>query len=203
MQGRFHKYEGYSTSKVALPARLMYLLGVEIMIVTNAAGGINSDYDPGNIMIIKDHINFPGMAGGSVLRGPNDERFGPRFPTMNNVYNDKLRELVKVAAKNCGISNIREGVYCFLGGPSFETVAELRFLKAAGVDAVGMSTVPEVVAAGHCGLKVCGLSLISNKAIMDYDTDDKPNHEEVLDTGKTSCANIQSLVSDLLRLIEV
>lgn len=122
---------------------------------------------------------------------------------MDDVYNHKLRELTKIAAKNCNISDIKEGVYAYIGGPNFETVAELHFLKSAGADAVGMSTVPEVIAAQHCGLKACGISLITNVAVMDYDSDDKPDHNEVLTVGNAACIAMQSLVSDLIRLIEL
>ncbi|EDV25436.1 Purine nucleoside phosphorylase [Trichoplax sp. H2] len=203
MQGRFHMYEGYSMAKVTLPVRVMKLLGVETMLVTNAAGGVNQDYVPGDIMIIKDHINFPGLCGNNPLRGPNNEKFGPRFPAMNDAYNAKLRASLRAAAKLCGLSDhMKEGVYAYLGGPAYETVAELRFLKAIGVDAVGMSTAPEVIVARHCGMKVCGLSLISNKGIMEYDPSLVIDHSEVLEAGRVRAADIQSLVSNLVKLID-
>ena len=122
---------------------------------------------------------------------------------MDNAYNHQLRELTKIAAKNCQISNIKEGVYAYVGGPNFETVAELHYLKLAGADVVGMSTVPEVIAARHCGLKVCGISLITNVTVMDYESDSKTDHSEVLAIGNASCVAMQSLVSDLVRLIEL
>jgi len=185
MQGRFHYYEGYPLWKCAMPIRVFKLLGVEMLIVTNAAGGLNPDYKVGDIMLIKDHINFPGFAGESFLRGPNDERFGPRFVAMNTAYDLDLRKLGKAVASELGMSEFfHEGVYTMVGGPVFETVAELRLMKILGIDAVGMSTVPEVIAARHCGIKCFGFSLITNECITSYDTDDEPDHEEVMEAAR-------------------
>uniref|UniRef100_T1J2B2 Purine nucleoside phosphorylase n=1 Tax=Strigamia maritima TaxID=126957 RepID=T1J2B2_STRMM len=196
MQGRFHAYEGYELWKCAMPVRMMKLIGVKTVIITNAAGGINPDYKVGDIMIIKDHINFQGFAGDNPLRGKNDERWGLRFPPMSNAYDTKYRQLAKKVAKEQNISKwFHEGVYVMVGGPSFETVAELRALRLLGADAVGMSTVHEVVTARHCGLKVFALSLITNKCVMEYETEKIANHEEVLETGEARKHALQNLVS--------
>lgn len=164
LQGRTHFYEGYSMGHVTLPIRVMIELGIKTLIVTNAAGGLNPDFEPGDLMIIRDHINFPGMAGNNPLRGPNDERYGPRFPDMTTAYDPALRALAQRVAADAGFA-LREGVYAYVGGPSFETPAELRFLQRAGADAVGMSTAPEVVVARHAGLRVLGISTIANLAL--------------------------------------
>ncbi|XP_057376413.1 purine nucleoside phosphorylase-like isoform X1 [Daphnia carinata] len=184
MQGRFHCYEGYALWKCAMPVRVMKLTGVSHIIVTNAAGGLNPAYNVGDIMLLKDHINMQGFAGDSPLKGRNDERFGPRFPAMNNSYDQRLRQMAKQVAKDIGIDQyIREGVYVMLGGPAYETVAELRLLRMLGVDAVGMSTVPEVMVARHCGMTVFAFSLITNECITDYDAQGEANHEEVIETA--------------------
>ncbi|CAK1556239.1 unnamed protein product [Leptosia nina] len=185
MQGRFHYYEGYPLWKCCLPIRVMKLLGIKTLIATNAAGGLNPNYKIGDLMIVNDHINMMGFAGNNPLHGPNDERFGPRFPPMNKAYNYEYRQIAKKVAKELKLDNIvKEGVYTCLGGPNFETVAELRMLKMVGVDAVGMSTVHEVITARHCDIKVFGLSLITNECITNYDADTEANHEEVLDVGR-------------------
>ncbi|XP_070687379.1 purine nucleoside phosphorylase 6 [Pempheris klunzingeri] len=202
MQGRFHFYEGYNMDIVTYPVRVFFLLGVETLIVTNAAGGINGSYSVGDIMLIKDHINMPGFAGQSPLCGHNDDRFGVRFPCMSDAYDRELRALAKQAAEEQGCDSfLQEGVYCMLAGPTYETIAESRLLRTLGVDAVGMSTVPEVVVARHCGLRVLGLSLITNKVVTDYDSEEKANHEEVLRTTKHRTQDIQRLVSHLITKI--
>uniref|UniRef100_A0A672HTY7 Purine nucleoside phosphorylase n=1 Tax=Salarias fasciatus TaxID=181472 RepID=A0A672HTY7_SALFA len=199
MQGRFHFYEGYDMHTVTYPVRVFSLLGVETLIVTNAAGGVNEAYSVADIMLIKDHINMPGFAGQNPLCGHNDERFGVRFPCMSDAYDRRLRDLAKqtAAEQGCG-SFLQEGVYCMLAGPTYETIAECRFLQTLGADAVGMSTVPEVVVARHCGLRVLGLSLITNKVVTDYDSEEKANHEEVLQTTKRRARDLQRLVRHLL-----
>lgn len=185
MKGRFHYYEGYPLWKCAMPVRVMKLVGVSYLIATNAAGGLNSNYKVGDIMLVRDHINIMGFAGNNPLQGPNDERFGPRFPPMNKAYDRELLNNAKQIAEEIGIGDtIHEGVYACLGGPNFETVAELRMLKMLGVDAVGMSTVHEVITAIHCNLKVVAFSLITNACITDYDNHNQANHEEVIDVGK-------------------
>lgn len=200
MQGRFHYYEGYPLWKCCLPVRVMKLLGVKILIATNAAGGLNPNYKIGDLMIVRDHINMMGFAGNNPLHGPNDERFGPRFPPMNKAYNYEFRKIAKEVAKELNIDHIvREGVYTCLGGPNFETVAELNMLKMVGVDAVGMSTVHEVITARHCDIKVFGLSLITNECITNYDQDAEANHEEVLDVGRMRQEMLRKYVSCLVK----
>ncbi|XP_063052264.1 purine nucleoside phosphorylase 6 isoform X2 [Engraulis encrasicolus] len=199
MQGRFHFYEGYNITTVTYPVRVFFLLGVEILIVTNAAGGLNPDFNVGDIMIIKDHINMPGFAGQNPLCGPNDDRFGVRFPCMSDAYDKCIAELAREAAEEQGCTSfLRRGVYCMLAGPTFETIAECRALQILGADAVGMSTVPEVVVARHCGLRVFGLSLITNKVVTDYDSKERANHEEVLQTTRMRTQDLQRLVSHLV-----
>uniref|UniRef100_M3XGW4 Purine nucleoside phosphorylase n=1 Tax=Latimeria chalumnae TaxID=7897 RepID=M3XGW4_LATCH len=184
MQGRFHLYEGYPLSKVTFPIRVFRLIGVETIIITNAAGGLNEDFKVGDIMVIKDHINLLGFAGNNPLVGHNEDRFGSRFPCMSDAYNRDLCKLAHEVGRELGFSNIiREGVYCAVGGPSFETIAECRMLNRLGADAVGMSTVHEVIVARHCGMRIFALSLITNKAVMDYDSEERANHEEVLLAG--------------------
>ncbi|XP_075875795.1 purine nucleoside phosphorylase 5b [Nelusetta ayraudi] len=203
MQGRFHLYEGYPIQKITLPMRVFKLMGVETMILTNAAGGLNQDYKVGDIMIIKDHINMPGFAGVNPLSGPNDERFGVRFPCMSDAYDREMRQLALDVASELGYSDfLREGVYCVLGGPSFETIAECRMLHSLGADAVGMSTVHEVIVARHAGMRCFALSLISNKSVMDYDSQKKANHEEVLETGRLRAKHLEKLVSCMVARLE-
>ncbi|XP_053401951.1 purine nucleoside phosphorylase-like isoform X2 [Mercenaria mercenaria] len=199
MQGRAHLYEGYDVHKIILPVRVMKLMGVKILFVTNAAGGINQDFNVGDIMIIKDHFNMPGFAAVNPLVGPNDDRFGPRFPPASQCYSSRLRKIAKSVAERLEMNDfIRDGVYCFLGGPSFETVTECRFLKVAGVDATGMSTVPEVLVANHCGIEVCGITLITNKCVMEYDSTQVANHEEVLETGQKRAKDMQNLIGEIV-----
>ncbi|XP_025940691.1 purine nucleoside phosphorylase [Apteryx rowi] len=196
MQGRFHFYEGYSISAVTFPIRVFCLLGVEILIVTNAAGGLNHHFQVGDIMFIRDHINMFGLGGQNPLRGPNDERFGVRFPCMSDAYEQELLSLARESAQELGyLGFIREGVYCMLAGPCYETIAECRMLQALGADAVGMSTVPEVIVARHCGLRVFGVSLITNKAVMSYNSQEKANHEEVLRISVVRAEALQKLVT--------
>ncbi|XP_008303094.1 purine nucleoside phosphorylase-like [Stegastes partitus] len=203
MQGRFHLYEGYPIQKITLPMRVFKLMGVETMILTNAAGGLNQDYKVGDVMIIKDHINMPGFAGVNPLSGPNDDRFGVRFPCMSDAYDRKLRQLAHDVASELGFSDfLQEGVYCVLGGPSFETIAECRMLHRLGADAVGMSTVHEVIVARHAGMRCFAMSLISNQAVMDYDSEEKANHEEVLETGRQRAEQLEKLVSTMVARLE-
>ncbi|CAH2091170.1 unnamed protein product [Euphydryas editha] len=198
MQGRFHYYEGYPLWKCCLPVRVMKLLGVQTLIATNAAGGLNPNYKIGDIMIVKDHINMMGFAGNNPLHGPNDERFGPRFPPMNKAYRFEYRKIAKEVAKELNIENIvKEGVYTCLGGPNFETVAELNMLKMVGVDAVGMSTVHEVITARHCDMNVFAMSLITNECVTSYDLDAEANHEEVLDVGRMRQDILRKFVKQL------
>jgi purine-nucleoside phosphorylase len=196
MQGRVHFYEGYSITQIGLPVRVMQRLGIEILLVTNAAGAVNPTYAPGDLMLITDHINLPGMAGLNPLYGPNLDELGPRFPDMSQAYDRQLCALTRQVAQEAGIV-LHEGVYIFLAGPSFETPADLRFLRAIGVDAVGMSTVPEVTVARHGGTRVLGISGISNKANLDGNT--ITSHEEVLEAGKAIVPKLVTLVQGVLR----
>jgi len=196
MQGRVHFYEGYSMSQVTLPVRVMLRLGLEMMIVTNAAGGINPDYVPGDVMLITDNLNLVGMSGANPLMGPNIDELGPRFPDMSRAYDPELMgKARKIASENA--IPLREGVYCGLSGPSFESPADLRFLRMAGADAVGMSTVPEVIVARHGGMHVLGFSGISNKANLDGST--ITTHDEVIEAGKVITPKIETIVRGVLR----
>jgi len=165
MQGRFHLYEGYDIAKCAMPVRVMKLVGVERMVVTAAAGGLNPNFKVGDVMMLDDHVNFPGFAGINPLRGPNDERFGPRFLGLEDCYDPELRQLASEAAAEMDME-LQEGCYVALGGPTFETPAELRLMKAAGIDAVGMSIVHEAITARHCGMDVLAFSIISNMCVL-------------------------------------
>ena len=196
MQGRTHYYEGYSMSQLGLPVRVMHRLGIEMLFVTNAAGAIDPDFYPGDLMLLTDHINFIGMAGANPLRGPNIDELGPRFPDMSQVYDLELIDIARAAAKEENI-NLREGVYICLAGPSFETPADLRFLRTIGADAVGMSTVPEATVARHGGLRVMGISGISNKANLDGETE--TTHKEVLEAGAVLAPKLIKLVRNVLR----
>jgi purine-nucleoside phosphorylase len=196
MQGRVHYYEGYSIAQVALPVRVLQRLGIEILIVTNAAGAVNPNYTPGDLMLITDHINMIGMAGLNPLRGPNLEELGTRFPDMSQAYDPLLMDMARYAAKEEKIK-LQEGVYISLAGPSFETPADLRFLHIIGADAVGMSTVPEVIAARHGGTRVLGISGISNKANLDGAT--ITTHKEVLEAGQILAPKLTKLIQGVLR----
>jgi purine-nucleoside phosphorylase len=194
-QGRSHYYEGYSMAEVTLPVRVMQRLGVDTLVVTNAAGAINPDFVPGDVMLIVDHINLIGMTGNNPLRGPNLDEFGTRFPDMSQAYDRSLMGLVREEAKKNGIA-LREGVYVSLAGPSFETPADLRFLRIIGADAVGMSTAPEVTVARHGNLRVLGISGISNKANLDGST--PTTHAEVLQAGKVIVPKLSTLIKGVL-----
>jgi purine-nucleoside phosphorylase len=196
MQGRIHFYEGYSMSQITLPVRVMLRLGLEMMFVTNAAGGVNPDFAPGDVMLITDNLNLIGMMGGNPLMGPNIDELGPRFPDMSQAYDRKLMDLARQVASNENVP-LREGVYCALSGPSFEGPADLRFLRGIGADAVGMSTVPEVIVARHGGMRVLGLSGISNKANLDGST--ATTHEEVIEAGKVITPKIEKIIRGVLR----
>lgn len=197
-QGRAHFYEGYSMAEVTLPVRVMKRLGIETVILTNAAGAIHPDFEPGDVMLITDHLSLMGMTGFNPLRGPNLDEFGPRFPDMSQVYDRELMRLVREEAKNAGIA-LREGVYVGLSGPSFETPADLRFLRIIGADAVGMSTVPEAIVAKHAGMRVLAFSGISNKANLDGNT--VTTHEEVLEAGKQIVPKLETLITRVLQKI--
>ncbi|NPV68309.1 MAG: purine-nucleoside phosphorylase [Anaerolineae bacterium] len=201
MQGRSHFYEGQGMARVTYPIRVMQRLGIRALIVTNAAGGLDPAYRPGDLMLIKDHINIPGLAGHNPLLGPNSDELGPRFPSLTNAYNRDLRRLARAVANDLNLL-LHEGVYVYLSGPAFETPAEIRMLRTLGAHAVGMSTVPEVVVANHAGMRVLGISGISNSAIDDPDADLQPNHDEVLEAGKTIAPKLTALVRGVLRRLE-
>lgn len=197
MQGRFHFYEGYTPQQITFPVRVMQRLGVQTLIVTNAAGGLNPAYRAGDLMAIEDHINFVGMAGNHPLYGPNLDAFGLRFPSMTKAYSPRLRGLLAETADELGIP-LRRGVYAMVAGPSFETPAEVRFLRGAGADAVGMSTAPEVTVAHHAGMEVLGISSITNVAVDVLDTEADTTHTEVLETGKEIVPRLTRLLMGLL-----
>lgn len=192
MQGRVHMYEGYAASRVALPIRVFGRLGVGAAILTNAAGGINLDYGQGSLVVIKDHINLQGQ---NPLVGAEDPRFGQRFIDMTEAYPRSYRRLAITAAKKIGIA-LPQGVYAALLGPSYETPAEIRFLRTIGADLVGMSTVPEVIVARQTGIKVLAISCVTNMAAGILD---KPlNHEEVLETGRRVAGQFKSLLREVI-----
>jgi len=191
MQGRVHYYEGYSLEEVTFPVRTFKLLGINSLILTNAAGGINVQLTQGALMVLSDHLN---LMGDNPLRGPNDERFGPRFPDMSGVYSPGLQEIVIEAARELGVE-IRRGIYAALGGPSYETPAEIHLLRNLGADAVGMSTVPEAIVARQMAMEVLGISCITNMAAG---ISDQPiNHEEVMATGD----RVRVTFTELLRKV--
>ncbi|XP_071588917.1 purine nucleoside phosphorylase-like [Heliangelus exortis] len=210
LMGRFHLYEGYSPQQVVVPIRVLALLGVHTLVLTNAAGSLRSPWAPGHLLVIRDHIDLPGLAGRNPLVGPNDDRLGPRFPSMAAAYDPALLRHALQAAPPplCA----RPGVYVGVGGPSYETPAECGFLRGIGGDAVGMSTVQEAVAARHCGLRLLGLSLITNAApggggdvteggaeggggdVTGRDGDDVTGHEEVLAAAQAGTRHLRSLL---------
>jgi len=191
MQGRLHYYEGYSLEEVTFPVRTFGLLGIKTLVLTNASGGINVQLSEGALMVISDHLNLMGV---NPLRGPNDERFGPRFPDMSAVYSPELQELVVEEAKAIGIE-VRRGIYGALSGPSYETPAEIHLLRNLGADAVGMSTVPEAIVARHMGIEVLGISCITNMAAGI--SDEPINHEDVMATGD----RVRETFTELLRRV--
>ena len=193
MQGRFHYYEGYDMQTVTLPIRVMQRMGVQTLILTNAAGGLNPGFQVGDIMLIEDHINFVGMAGVSPLRGPNLDEFGPRFPAVNRTYTQRLRQVAAGVAAKQGLA-LRSGVYAVVAGPNFESPAEIRMLRVLGADAVGMSTVPEAIVAHHAGMDVLAISTITNVAVADLDAGAEPTHEEVIDAGKIIVPKLTALL---------
>ncbi len=201
MQGRTHFYEGYLMQHITLPVRVMQLLGLKTLIVTNAAGGLNRTFQAGDLMLITDHLNLVGFGGSTPLRGPNLDEFGPRFPSMTHPYHPELLALARRVAAQINLP-LREGVYASLSGPAFETPAENRFLLAAGADAVGMSTVPEVIVANHGGMRVLGLSTITNVSILSTEVEAETTHEEVLETGKWVVPRLIALLKGILAAID-
>lgn len=192
MQGRFHCYEGYTAAETVIPLRALIKLGIEKLLITNAAGGVNTGFKPGDIMIIEDHINFTFF---NPLTGPNLDDFGPRFPDMSYAYDKRLIQALKDAAASKNI-DIQTGIYAMMSGPSYESPAEIRALRTLGADAVGMSTVPEITAAAHAGVKSAALSCITNMAagILDQPL----NHEEVMETGRIAASRIQTVIDGFI-----
>lgn len=198
LQGRVHHYEGYSTQQITLPMRVLQLLGVETVILTNAAGGLNKSFSAGDLMIINDHISMLTMPGNSPLRGPNDDSLGPRFPGMVRVYDPDLRALAHSVAQAEGIE-LHEGVYICLGGPQFESPAEIRMMRTLGADAVGMSTAPEAIVARHGSMRVLGISSITNIAIDSVESSRDTTHKEVLEVGRIIVPKLTRLLRGVLR----
>lgn len=192
MKGRFHMYEGYGPELTAFPVRVMKELGVTTLLVTNAAGGVNTSYEPGDLMLISDHLN---LTGRNPLVGPNDEELGPRFPDMSQAYSRRLRDIARKIAEDKGVP-LQEGVYAGLLGPTYETPAEIRMLRMFGADAVGMSTVSETIVARHAGIEVLGISCISNMAsgILDQPL----SHQEVMETTERVREKFLSLVLSII-----
>jgi len=192
MQGRFHSYEGHSLLRVTFPVRVFSRLGIQAALLTNAAGGIKRDLQQGSLVVVKDHIN---LMGANPLAGPNEERFGPRFPDMTEAYAKDFRAAAIEEGRRHGIS-ISEGVYAAMAGPSYETPAEIRFLRTIGADVVGMSTVPEVIVARHCGIKVLAISCVTNMAagILDQPI----VHSEVLETGARVRGQFAALLKSVI-----
>jgi len=216
MVGRFHFYEGHSLEHITFPVRIFTLLGVNVLIVTNASGGLNKDFQVGDVAVLTDHISLPGLVGNNPLFGPNLDKFGPRFPAMTDVYDYDLRVLAFEAASslNFGEGVLKEAIYCFVSGPSYETKAEARFLRTIGGDVVGMSTVPEVIVARHSGIRVLGLSLVTNMVASgrgksaDPSARDSgvieeppPKHEDVLKVSQSRARDMQDLVKTIIGLI--
>ncbi|KAF2434660.1 hypothetical protein EJ08DRAFT_425375 [Tothia fuscella] len=219
--GRAHFYEGHAMAQVTFATRVCKLLGVDTMIVTNAAGGLNEIYSVGDIVMLNDHLNLAGLVGINPLIGPNDPQFGPRFPPLSDAYNLHLRRLTHnawSALHPTPSRTLHEGIYAFVAGPTYETRAECRMLRLLGADVVGMSTVPEIIVARHCGIRVLAFSLITNKAVLEngvrgdaevlsgmsaVDVDDflsmgRANHEEVLEAGRAAAEDMQALVKAIL-----
>ena len=198
LQGRVHYYEGHPISKIGLPIRVMQRLGAKILILTNAAGGLNPDFQAGDVMIMRDHIAFMQFGGENPLRGPNLDEFGPRFPDMSQVYDLQLADLALAVARETDV-NVKEGIYVWLAGPSFESPAECRFLRAAGADSVGMSTVPEAIVGKHGGMRILGLSGITNK--IDINGKNAATHEEVLEAGASLAPKMTKIIHGVLKAI--
>lgn len=195
LAGRFHYYEGYKASEITGYIKVLKEIGIEKLLLTNAAGGINRDFIPGDLMVIEDHINYANV---NPLIGPNDDSFGPRFFDMSDAYSKEIRDIIHEAATNSGIL-IKSGVYIMYTGPNFETPAEIRMFAMMGADAVGMSTVPEVIAANHCGIKVAGISCITNLAAGI--SQEKLSHNEVMETGQRVKDKFKTLILNIIEML--
>ena len=196
MQGRFHLYEGYAPHVVTLPVRVMRMLGAEVLLVTNAAGGVNPAYRPGDFMLIRDHIYMPGLAGLSPLVGQDDVRLGERFPSLTLAYDQQMQAVARMVAYRQNVT-LHEGVYTMVGGSNFEASAELKYLRIIGTDAVGMSTAPEVIVARQIGMRVLGISLIANTATGNETGE--VNHSGVMETARAVRATFSALIRGIVR----
>jgi purine-nucleoside phosphorylase len=201
LQGRIHFYEGYNMQEVTFPVRVMQMLGIEALFVTNAAGGLNKSFTAGDLMLINDHINMPGLVGINPQIGPNDEDLGPRFHDMSSAYDPQFQQIARTVAQKQGFA-LREGVYIGLSGPNFETPAEVRMMRVMGADAVGMSTTSEVVVARHAGMRVMGLSVITNINIDTPGTPEETSHEDVLAMGRRVAPNAVVLLRGILSSLD-
>lgn len=201
LQGRFHLYEGYSAAQVVHPVRVLGLLGAQVLVVTNASGGLDPTYHAGDLMLLRDHIGLSMLAGLNPLVGPNDEDLGPRFPAMTNAYDPALRQHARAVADERSIL-LHEGIYVMVAGPTYETPAELAFLRRAGADAVGMSTVPEVIAARHMGLRVLAVSCVTNVTLpAGAEAPPIPSHQEVVATAEAAGARLADLIAGVVARI--
>jgi len=199
MRGRFHFYEGHSMELVVMPVRAMRCLGVKVVIVTTAAGGLNPDWNVGDVMCMMDHFALPCMVGQNPLMGPNDSALGPRFMPTSNAYSKEMQEIVVKSAEALGFGFVRShGCHAMVSGPTYESPTEAKWLRQLGVDSVSMSTIPEIIAAHHCGMKVIGLSLITNKVLMPGDDRPAASHQEVLETVDMRSQQMRSLVKRMV-----
>lgn len=205
MVGRFHFYEGYDLKQVTLPVRVLSKLGVKTLLLTNAAGGVDQSFEIGDVMAIEDHISFPNLSGINSLSGPNLDEFGTRFTSLTRIYQSNTFEILKQSAEMAGydFKFIKKGVYCSVGGPTYETPAEIRLIRLIGGSAVGMSTVPEVTVAAHSGIeRILAFSLITNKCVSHQDDDIvAPTHAEVLESSKMRVEQLESIVENLVTLL--
>lgn len=204
MRGRVHLYEGYDVIECIRPVRLMAMLGIEVLCVTNAAGNVNKNFRPGDFMVIEDHISFPSLAGENPLRGPHDDRFGDRFVTMSNAYNlDLIKDFEEVSIKLGLEKCVKRGCYAMVVGPTYETIAEARALKMLGADAIGMSTVHEVIAAHQMGVRCIGISLLTNDIMTDYSSmEDIVEHEHVVEMGARRSREFVQLILAFIKSVK-
>jgi purine-nucleoside phosphorylase len=200
-RGRFHSYEGHDMQTIVLPVRVMRCLQVKVVIVTNAAGGLNPNYEAGDVVVVSDHVALPQISGRNPLIGPNDDQLGPRFPPTSDMYSEELRAVAYKSADDLGLSFVRKekACYCFASGPMYESKSECLFLRSVGGDAVGMSTIPELTAAHHCGMKILCLSLITNKVIISGNEGPAASHAEVLEAVEKRAIKMQTLVETIVK----
>ncbi|KAF6773381.1 hypothetical protein AHF37_07251 [Paragonimus kellicotti] len=202
MQGRFHQYEGYSNSQIVLPIRVMRLLGVEILLISNAAGGLNPKLNVGDFVMIVDHISLSGLAGNNVLTGPNDARFGPRFPATSDAYCPILQNIMHEVVRDKALSHrVHSGIYFHISGPTYATDAETKMMSMLGGDVVGMSTVPEVHAARHCGMRVLAISLVTDLCNPSVKTSNVLTHEEVMEAATANANDLKVLFMSMIQRI--